>query len=224
MVRPAGATRARGIERWPLVLIAAAAIVIWAAFQFDDSTIKWASSHQEWSMRRFAGSLSHYGDWPFLMAGALPLAWMFHRYGRRRWARLVCIMMVSSSISGTVVNAVRLSTGRTRPNAKAPSGWYGLWHEGRWLVGSNKFNSFPSGHTATAVGFVVPLLLAAPRLGIPALLLAFMIAGSRLYLGVHHLSDVTAAAVVAAWVGVETSRRWPAPPKDPESATRSQGS
>jgi len=103
---------------------------------------------------------------------------------------------------------VRLTTGRTRPNASVPQGWYGLRYKQHWLVGANRFNAFPSGHTATAVGFAVPLLLVAPEAGVPLLLVAFLIAGSRVYLRAHHLSDVTTAAIVTAWLAAAITRRW----------------
>ena len=100
------------------------------------------------------------------------------------------------------VNASRLTTGRTRPRAEAAQGWYGPHHDGRWLIGKADFNSFPSGHTATAVGFAGVLLFGAPAWGSIAVAIAGLIAYSRLLLGAHHPSDVVAATIVAlavAW-------------------------
>ena len=65
------------------------------------------------------------------------------------------------------------------------------------------FNSFPSGHTATAVGFAGVILFAAPVWGIPAMIAAGSIAAARILLGAHHLSDITAATIIAlamAWL------------------------
>ena len=199
----------RGFGRWPLAFIAAAIVSLWAAFCFDDPASDWILAHQNPSLRQLSGIISHYGDWPFLMIAGLGLVFLFRRLNRRQWVRMLCIMMVSSTLAGIAVNAARLTTGRARPNADVVPGWYGLRHDGQWIVGEYKFNSFPSGHTATAVGFAVPLLLLAPEAGIPALFVALLIAGSRIYLGAHRLSDVTAATVVAAWIALEISRRWP---------------
>ena len=70
-------------------------------------------------------------------------------------------------------------------------------HDGKWLIGMADFNSFPSGHTATAVGFAGVILFAAPVWGIPAMIAAGSIAAARILLGAHHPSDITAATIIA---------------------------
>jgi membrane-associated phospholipid phosphatase len=116
--------------------------------------------------------------------------------------------MVASTIAGMLANTMRLTTGRTRPreSPKIEQGWYGPYHDGRWTVGNSKFNSFPSGHTATAVGFAGVLLFARPFVGSFAMLLALGIALSRILLGAHHPSDVTVAALLALGVAWATWR------------------
>ena len=60
--------------------------------------------------------------------------------------------------------------------------------------------SFPSGHTIASVEAAAVLLLHDKRLGIPASILAFLIACSRLYLYVHYPTDVLAS--VALGIGI----------------------
>lgn len=68
--------------------------------------------------------------------------------------------------------------------------------------------SFPSGHTACSFAAAVVVFLMCPRkVGVPALVLAFLISLSRLYVGVHFPTDVlggavvgTAAALMAYWI------------------------
>ena len=50
--------------------------------------------------------------------------------------------------------------------------------------------SFPSGHTIASFEASVALLLGSKKLGIPAVILAILIAMSRLYLYVHYPTDV----------------------------------
>jgi membrane-associated phospholipid phosphatase len=184
------------------------AMLIALAFGLDDAADAWVKAHSNPMLRQVASKLSFYGDWPFWMLGAGVALGVVWRLGRRELMRRVVVMMVVSSLAGAVVNVSKATTGRTRPNAKAQQGWYGLRREGRWLVGVHAFNSFPSGHTASAIGFAVPLLLWAPEVGVPVLLVAVCVGGSRIYLRAHHLSDVTTAAVVAWWMGWWAVRWW----------------
>ena len=151
----------------------------------------------------FQAAVSKNGDWPQLMiAGALGLA-IASAAGRRDWQRILVAAMIASTLAGILVNASRLTTGRTRPreSPKIEAGWYGPYHKGEILIGNSKFNAFPSGHTATAVGFAVPFLFAKPALGVVLLGIALLIAWSRMALGAHNLSDVIVSILLATWVG-----------------------
>jgi undecaprenyl-diphosphatase len=56
--------------------------------------------------------------------------------------------------------------------------------------------SFPSGHTIACFEGAVALMLHDKRLGIPALVIAVLVAFSRLYLYVHYPTDVLASVVL----------------------------
>ena len=62
--------------------------------------------------------------------------------------------------------------------------------------------SFPSGHTTASFEGAVVLLMRDKRLGIPAMILAVLIAFSRLYLYVHFPTDVLAGAVLGTLFAV----------------------
>ncbi len=154
------------------------------------------------SEARTIGAISKYGDWPQLMIigglGAV-LAW---RLRRPEWTRILVAAMIASTLAGMLANTSRLTTGRVRPRDEKKNGvgFHGPFHEGKLTVGNSKFNAFPSGHTATAVGFAGVVLFARPLIGILPLLLALLIAWSRMALGAHHLSDVTVSILLSLGV------------------------
>jgi len=160
-------------------------------------------SWNESAEKHFWSQVSRNGDWPQLMiVGGLALflaIWI----KRRDWVQVIAAALIASTLSGALINVSRLTTGRVRPNNEAEHGvgFHGPWHEGRLTIGNHGLNAFPSGHTATAVGFAAPFLFAKPILGVFVLLCALAIAWSRMQLGAHHLSDVVAATLISLAVG-----------------------
>lgn len=69
------------------------------------------------------------------------------------------------------------------------------------LVSVPRDYSFPSGHTMASFAAAVILYRTDKRLGIPAFVLAFLIAFSRLYLYVHFPSDVISGALIGTATG-----------------------
>ena len=71
--------------------------------------------------------------------------------------------------------------------------------------------SFPSGHTASAVGFVVVATRHDPRLGLPLATLATAVGLSRVFTGLHYPGDVLGGALLGATIGAggrAILRRW----------------
>jgi membrane-associated phospholipid phosphatase len=207
-----------------LVLIA---LIAWGGvaavtFQWDEPVRERivASQEPKWSKSpegKMHGAIRKWGDWPWIMVAATLCVALARWRGNRRWTRILLAAMVASTLAGMLANASRLTSGRTRPreSPKIEQGFYGPYHDGRLLIGVPAYNSFPSGHTATAFGFAAVVLIAAPGWGVLVLVPAALVAWSSIMIGAHHPSDVAVSIVLSfavAWgVWRVTVRRFPLP-------------
>jgi len=194
--------------RFPLLLLLIGVFLVPASFSWDTPVRETlvASQGPNWKkspLRKTYETIRKWGDWPQIMVvgalGFLVAKWK----GNRRWSRIFLIAMVASTLAGMVANASRLTTGRTRPreSPKIEQGFYGPWHEGRLLIGVPAYNSFPSGHTATAFGFAAVIVLASPVFGVMvALPLAAAVAWASIGIGAHHPSDVIVSILLSCLV------------------------
>jgi membrane-associated phospholipid phosphatase len=84
--------------------------------------------------------------------------------------------------------------------------------------------SFPSGHAATAFAAATAVGILHPRLRVPLLALAGMVALSRVYLGVHFWSDVLVGSLLGVTIGLLTVRLLQRDRPGPPQRERSRGS
>jgi membrane-associated phospholipid phosphatase len=84
-------------------------------------------------------------------------------------------------------------------------------------------SSFPSGHSATAFATAVAVGMLYPRLRIPLLTLAALVALSRVYLGVHYWSDVVAGSLLGVAIGLATVWLTRLGPRVPTALARRRG-
>ncbi len=121
---------------------------------------------------------------------------------RRRWAPSLCA--AGALFAGLSANAVKLLIGRTRPRnfdlavsdvLQTFQGWC------LWGAGGSAAQSFPSAHTATAVGFAVTLAAVYPQARWWFYLLAVLVGCHRIESSAHFPSDVCAGAALGWMVG-----------------------
>ncbi len=116
--------------------------------------------------------------------------------------RKVGLSMGVALLLGVLICNVTMKplVGRIRPYAfqieKLGKTWNDLLEGGKLLVETPHDYSFPSGHTIASFEASVVLMINDKRLGIPALILACLIAFSRLYLYVHYPTDVIASIIL----------------------------
>jgi membrane-associated phospholipid phosphatase len=171
------------------------------SFQLDNAVAQFFSEHRSPALDELAHLCNQFGDWPWVFLYGLAgtaAAWLA---GKKWLLQILLAMLLSCVVSGVLVNAVRFAAGRTRPGADVPQGFYGIVTEGGLFHHKNQYHSFPSAHTACAVGFTAVVLFAEWRVGIFVLLAGIAVGCARLYSGAHHFSDV----VVGTMLGVATA-------------------
>jgi len=196
------------VYRTPLIILLVGGFLSVLAFQFDlpirehlveAQGAKWQKTKEA----KIYGKIRVWGDWPPIMVAAAIGFLIAKARGHRRWSRIILAAMIASTLAGMIANASRLTTGRTRPreSPKIEHGFYGPYHNGRILVGVPAYNSFPSGHTATAFGFAAAIVFASPVWGSLALIGAAAVAWSSIAVGAHHPSDVVVSMTLAFLTG-----------------------
>ena len=105
----------------------------------------------------------------------------------RRYGVVLSVVIVSGAVLNSLV--LKPVIGRVRP-------FVGL-EDIMLLITPPGDASFPSGHTLVSVSSAIVILRANKKLGIAALVLASLIAFSRMYLYVHFPTDIIAGVVLA---------------------------
>jgi membrane-associated phospholipid phosphatase len=122
---------------------------------------------------------------------ACPLACGFERL-----ARSSLFVVATMALGGLIIVVLKKLIARARPEVFFSHDFYGF---GKTLSKA-PFDSFPSSHTLTAFALAAALGHIKPRMRIPFFLLASVVALARLGETDHFLSDVIAAALIAAAV------------------------
>ncbi|MFL6513582.1 MAG: phosphatase PAP2 family protein [Chthoniobacterales bacterium] len=183
---------ARERKVWIWVIIAAAgAAVLMAAFLFDPIVRDWMLNHRNRDLRIAMAAVSRYGDWPeHVVLGLLLLSVAWWRKNTR-WARIFLAMLIACAIAGAAARVLKIGTGRARPSVKTESAWNGPRL-------AEKYHAFPSGHMAASTAFFAVLAFVSWRIGLACAAIPLLIGFSRMYVAAHYLSDV----VFAAFLGV----------------------
>lgn len=118
----------------------------------------------------------------------------------------IFFVALTCEITGLAALILRTLIGRARPLADVPQGIYGVWYHGHWIIGKYEFASFPSGHSATAVGVAASAWLVHKGWGAVATLYAILVMWSRIALQCHHLSDVVASIVLSVPLAIMSKK------------------
>jgi len=109
-------------------------------------------------------------------------------------------LFLAIAVPGLCVTIIKRLIGRVRPSDSGPFA-YVPWS---WR---HEYASLPSGHSTTAFAAAVAIAALWPRMRIPMLIYAAIIAASRVIITAHFVSDVVAAAFVGGF-GAILVRNW----------------
>ena len=113
---------------------------------------------------------------------------------RRRVPFVALTALGAAAVAGLVVSLIKGISDRARPPIADPA-----LHAIGVVPDST---SFPSGHSATGFATAIVVGAAYPRLRLPLLGLAALVALSRVYLGMHYWSDVLAGSLLGVAIGL----------------------
>ncbi len=185
-------------RRRPLLWLLAAVSLVALAWPFDLRVDAALDVTNRPELHTVAWWCSKVGEGWVVGAAGIFLAVFFLLVGRPSLAANVFFIALTSELTGLAATILRGLFGRTRPsNHDVPQGFYGVWHNGHWIIGQFKFSAFPSGHAATAVGLAAAAWLIHRGWGAVAVVYALAVMWSRVALQCHHLSDVVASVVLA---------------------------
>ena len=199
--------RERKSRAGSIALLGLGVAAIFAAFELDAPVESYACSATELT-RSVASQLSHWMDWPEVVGIPLAVGLCLIWAKCRDLAHCALAVALAAAIGGLSGTVVRTATGRARPSSTVTQGWYGLRHDGKWIVGQHAYASFPSGHTSTVAGAVGGLFAVRRRWAFAALGMIVLVAWARVFALAHHFSDVTAATVLGLGVGYWIATRF----------------
>lgn len=192
-----------GLGRSNAIWFAVGFVALIAALHFLDRPLTAWTEGLSPDVRAFFRWMTRWGESDWILVPSLlglVLAWIVSLVTRDRirlWARQVLLLssfiFLGVGVPGLVATLLKRIIGRARPaewTAEAPLGFTPL----NW--DAYTYQSFPSGHSTTAFSLALTIAFLWPRTVWPMLALAALIAASRIVVGAHYLTDITAGAVL----------------------------
>lgn len=112
--------------------------------------------------------------------------------------RIMGFVALTAFLSGLLVNILKLFFARYRPIEYFTSQNYGM----TWFSHGFEVASFPSGHSATALGVASAVALLFPRVRYPVMIFGALVTFSRVVVAKHYLSDVLVGSFIGVLVSV----------------------
>lgn len=202
-------------SRWPLGIsgIAVSIFCFLSYGSIDRPLAAYCKLHLAVTTEGFFKTVTDLGNSTvWLIPGAV--AWLYCRWRlriasseeRRTYFRQLghaaLYFVLNIAASGLFVDAVKAIIGRSRPRLLFEQSLY-TFHP--FTIGW-AWNSFPSGHSQSIFAAMMALVFILPRYDVMWLLIAVLVAASRVITTVHFLSDITMGAYIGI-IGAILMRR-----------------
>ncbi len=168
---------------------------LFSFFVFDKTLALFFHTHKNFAP--FFHFLTQFGYALYPLSATLLLFFLFVLLKKTFYQKAMLYLFSSIVLSGIIVDILKVIFGRFRPALFFKEHLFGfsLFHFG------SLYNSFPSGHSATAFSLGIGLALLFPKYRYFFILFAILIAFSRVVLTAHYLSDV----IIGSFIGALTS-------------------
>lgn len=186
-------------HRWKLLATLALLIAAVALYTFprDSAWLKVIRGSGDPEIRHLAQQIGWWGklaQYNLLVVAGLWVAGTIRK--SRYLQRLAVVTFLSTVLAGVSCNIFRFTLGRPRPwTGVDPAEFQGIQPQAR-------YHGFPSGHTSTAFGTAIPVLVALPQVGAPITLFAVTMGWARMYDRQHYPSDVLVGAAIGTIFGL----------------------
>ena len=155
-----------------------------------DRAVVEAFQHLHWAPANWV--FVHLSDWWMKSLVIVAIGLGADLASRRRFPLGAVLAAISFGVATVLANALKPAFDRPRPSIAHP--------EIHPLIAVPANGAMPSGHAAGAFAAALAVGLVHPRLRMPLLALAALIAISRVWLGVHYLTDVIGGAALGCAV------------------------
>ncbi|MDO5123154.1 MAG: phosphatase PAP2 family protein [Eubacteriales bacterium] len=153
--------------------------------QLDELVLRKVKKLHSKTNNRIMAFVTHLGTGGFIWF-ALSLPLLIIKSTRMAGVNIMFSLVITYLLGELFIKHI---VARIRPSETLP--------EEEQIVKRPKYYSFPSGHSASSFSVVaVTVFLCRPFIFIPVIVVATMIAFSRLYLRVHYLSDVVVGVLL----------------------------
>lgn len=134
-------------------------------------------------------------EWILILSIAL---YLIYRTKKPSLAQKGLFIFASIALSGILVNILKMIFSRYRPKAYFNDNLFGFDLFG--FQTEYIYNSFPSGHSVTAMGLAIAMTLLMPKHKIWFLLFGVIVASSRFIITAHYMSDVLVGGLLGGLV------------------------